>query len=344
MKRGEYILLGWSACMAIAVTGCPSTDIAHLVRVREGTFAFEQKWWDRTVEYVQILTQEESPDSARPMLPGRFGPCRDVTDDDLKSYGPYTTAWAIRAVAPVSARDFRLIPGQIPDHFEQVVPESPEVFVPVDGRVYYIMGCLHPLDADSVSMAIPWIPGNGTGVAEAGRTIEVEGPFRHEPSGMVFPAQVAAFTRVEIQLYDTEGHDAGVGYALPSLTEPIIVTVYVFPAPSLAAGARRTPSFDEDYEATTREIARGQSGRTLVAEQDIVRHHNGKACPGRMATYDYEGSFAHFEGQIRTHLYLFGPFEGTWFIKYRITHPRKVDASERIGEFMDQWVWTIGSS
>ena len=92
MKRGEYILLGWSACMAIAVTGCPSTDIAHLVRVREGTFAFEQKWWDRTVEYVQILTQEESPDSARPMLPGRFGPCRDVTDDDLKSYGPYTTA------------------------------------------------------------------------------------------------------------------------------------------------------------------------------------------------------------------------------------------------------------
>ncbi len=136
----------------------------------------------------------------------------------------------------------------------------------------------------------------------------------------------------------------GVGYDLSSHTEPVSVTVYVYPMPPAEMKGAEAPSFDDVFKAAAREIEMLHSTATRVTQQPVTHRYGDNVCPGRMATYDYDGSFAGFQGAIRTHLYLFGPLDGTWLIKYRITHPKDVDASERIEEFIGQWTWTIGDS
>ncbi len=191
MKRVEYVLVILLFCLSVCGLGCPSHDLVYPVLVQERTFGFQPKWWDKTVEYARVVVREDSEEPNQAESFGLIGSCRGASNRELESFGPYRTVWAVRATAPVLARDFRLVPGLVPDQFEQVIPETPEVFVPVDGQLYYVMTCLAPLDDKSLSFAVPWIPGQEVPLPDMDEATKTEEPFRHAPSGMVFPGASA---------------------------------------------------------------------------------------------------------------------------------------------------------
>ncbi|MBN1360843.1 MAG: hypothetical protein JW993_09635 [Sedimentisphaerales bacterium] len=330
MKQLKLVTVAALVSVVVLLAGCPAQEMAHPVLVQNGVFGFEPKWWSKSVAHVQVLTKDESvvggPDTV-----ALIGSCSDATVEQMQSLAPFATVWAVRATEPVSARDFRLVPGHVPDGFEQVIPPDAQPFEPVPGRTYFITVCLEPADERFYSLGVRWTPGQAGDVALTGARLHVEGPFRHAPSGMIFPVEVARFRRGEIRSYDADGRDVGVGYDLSSMTEPITATVYVFPMPA-GEPTEDPPSFQELFEATVNEITTLHATARLVTQQEVSVPAAGGACPGRMAVFEYHGTFGKTRGDFRTYLYLFEPLKDTWLVKYRFTCPARVDASERIDE------------
>jgi hypothetical protein len=133
--------------ISFLLAGC--RDVVYPVPIKgsANTFGFERKWWDRNVVNLKVLTSDQaSMPNEEPHFPGWIGPCHE--SEDFGQAPSFTTVWQIRATREISARDFKVIPGIVPDGFEQVIPES-ERFCTRIGESYYILVCLEPID-DSV--------------------------------------------------------------------------------------------------------------------------------------------------------------------------------------------------
>lgn len=59
----------------------------------------------------------------------------------------------------------------------------------------------------------------------------VTGTWKHGPSGHVFLASAAGWERTNVDRYDVEANDIGVGYGLETPHGPALLTIYVFPPP-----------------------------------------------------------------------------------------------------------------
>jgi hypothetical protein len=331
--------------LALFGTGCPM-EMARPVLVEDGVFGFEPRWWSKNVAHVQILTRDAASASQASTPMAWIGPCGSGAD--IKDSPPFTTQWAARAVTPVSARDFRLIPGQTPTGFEQVLPADGGTFTPVASETYYILVCLEPVAENFGSLAAIWTPGQVTNAPWI-QNMEVAGPFTHEASGMGFPTEIGWFKRTDLHRYDSQSLDVSAGYLLPSRREPVIATVYVYPIP--ADHAARSPdgridpgrSLRAHYEETIRQIRKAHdSARVIVvSEQDTAHDYQGRKYVGRAAVFEFEGPWAGSTEPLRSYLYLFGPIAERWMIKYRFTHPQRVNGSEDVQEFLRQYTWTL---
>ncbi len=147
--------MGFLPFLFIFLAGCSSQQMAYPVLVQDDTFGFARTWWDKSVVYVQILTKDESVVGVSDM-PALVSPCGGATVEQMQSLGPFTTEWAVRAVRPLTAKEFRLIPGHVPDGFEQIIPTDGQPFTPVQGQTYFIMVCLEPMDEKIYSLGVPW--------------------------------------------------------------------------------------------------------------------------------------------------------------------------------------------
>jgi hypothetical protein len=140
------------------LTGCRTIEIAYPVLVQENTFGFQSQWWDKNVVYVQIFIKDGSSTENETDLPSLIGPCSNAAKSLMADWSPFTTVWLVQTDNPVSAKDFRLIPGLIPKGFEQIIPDPSENFKPNPTQDYFIMVCLEPVNERFYSIGIKWTP------------------------------------------------------------------------------------------------------------------------------------------------------------------------------------------
>ncbi len=140
------------------IAGCPeSVDIVYPIQLEDSRLGLEQKWSDKRVVQLKILTCLNNPrHKGKPVIPAWFGPCKEA--DDFGDIPDFECVWHIRATAEVLAKDFRFIPGIVPSGFEQVLPNGYKRFNPIKGRIYFLLICLDPIDDSVYSIGKQWIP------------------------------------------------------------------------------------------------------------------------------------------------------------------------------------------
>ena len=176
-----------------------------------------------------------------------------------------------------------------------------------------------------------------------------DGAYAHEKSGMTFPVAVGYFYRSLVQRYDQDGLDVSVGYDLHSSRYNIAVTVYVYPAPPLvsigsppeATASARTFLAKREFEARKQEVMLSHPGGPLIEDTEISIPIGGTRRVGRMATFEYEQSFAGQFQPVRSHLCMFSFVGGKWTLKYRITYPKSLAAAREIDTVLQGVPWNV---
>ncbi len=335
MKLLPILHTAITVSLLMFIAGCPTVKMAYPVRTAIDTFGFEPKWNNKQVCFVQILTKDDSPEAKRFELPALIGPCCDIPMTDTNYLSPFNVVWAAKATKSVPVEDFFIVPGVIPNGFEQIIPNSFEKFIPIKGQQYYILVCLEPVEDRFYSLGTAWSPGQDIqDLLRDTKVIEADAPYRHIPSGMMFPVEVGSFKRGEIRHYVSEGLNVGVGYNLENPHRPIAATVYVYPMISTASPDNLRFNFEE----AKRTISLLHKNAKLVKENPATLKQSGATYSGFMASFEYEDKFAGFYQPVTSHLYLFCDKNGKWEIKYRFTHPKDVDASQNIEEFMNNLI------
>jgi hypothetical protein len=64
--------------------------------------------------------------------------------------------WRLIAPTPVKAKGFKLVIGEVPDGFTQMIPPPGEVFIPTPGQEYYLAVALKK-DSETKWETIKWV-------------------------------------------------------------------------------------------------------------------------------------------------------------------------------------------
>lgn len=169
----------------------------------------------------------------------------------------------------------------------------------------------------------------------------------HRESGISFPQRVGDLQRTRVVRYDKDGRDVSANYDSTDRLLRLFATVYVYPAPPLTVigsppevvAQARSGLAEREFARNKLEILRNQSGAKLIEEREATHSEGGKTHHGAVAIYEYNYSFGGPEVPVRSYLYLFCNVDGKWSIKYRFTHPRDVDGTATIEEFLQSFKW-----
>lgn len=148
--------------------------------------------------------------------------------------------------------------------------------------------------------------------------------YVHSGTGFRFPALVGEFRRAQIDKYNSEETDVGVGYNLYSAEKQIAVTVFVYPAPP-AQGAARAAACEDQFRSVKSDIEKAHAGARLVEETSAPSPMPDRAETGLKAIYRFSGVFAGVEQPLQSEADLFCYVSGPWFIAYRTTAPANLD-------------------
>ena len=157
----------------------------------------------------------------------------------------------------------------------------------------------------------------------------------HREAGIVFPETVAGLPCVEVRTYDAKGLDVSAVYALLDVSNPVVVTVYVYPASKLTsigspadvvATARRRLT-DAHFEQVKREVVKRHPDASLLADTEATMVFRGESLYGRSATFTARDPSAGRTQWIMTHAEVFA--FGKWVIKFRVTHPASTEGSAK---------------
>ena len=115
----------------------------------------------------------------------------------------------------------------------------------------------------------------------------------HDKANIVFPETVAGFPRGQIHTYDPEGRDMSVGYDMADASNPIAITVYVYPGPRLVSIGSpanviviaRKRHTDNHFEEVKQEILERRPSPSLVSDQETAIQFRGQPLYGRSATF-----------------------------------------------------------
>jgi len=167
------------------------------------------------------------------------------------------------------------------------------------------------------------------------------GEMAHAASGILFPEHVLGFARGQIRAYDSSGRDVSVGYDLVDPQNPVVITVYVYPAPKLTSIGSpadvvetvRRKLTDNHFQGVKAEIMRSHPQASLLSERQTAMQFQGQSLYGRSARFKSRERFAHRTQPVISHAEVFA--FGKWLIKFRITHPTESEdeAKHSIDEF-----------
>lgn len=148
--------------------------------------------------------------------------------------------------------------------------------------------------------------------------------YVHRGTGFSFPAAVGEFRRAQIEQYNPEGTDVGVGYNLYSADKQIAVTVFVYPAPRVIGAAQRSACNDE-FRSVKSDIEKAHAGARQLQEEAMPSPMPARQETGEKAVYEFGGNFAGIDQPLRSEADLFCYVSGPWFVAYRTTAPAKLD-------------------
>lgn len=175
--------------------------------------------------------------------------------------------------------------------------------------------------------------------APAQGPIETPGTVSHRAADAHFPERVGDFRRANAFQYDAAGEDMSASYALARGGDRLLVTVYVYPASRLTAGA--SPA--QQCEGEFRDVADAVTARNPTARQT-----DRQAAPAvadvepsltHRATFQMRANFAGEEQPVRSEAYLYCFVGGDWLVKYRATSDASFDASADIEAFIRAGPW-----
>jgi hypothetical protein len=58
---------------------------------------------------------------------------------------------------------------------------------------------------------------------------------------------------------------------------------------------------------------------------------------GRIAVFEYDAVFANSPMRVRSYLYMFPYVNEKWTIKYRVTHPSRLDLTSEVESFISSF-------
>jgi hypothetical protein len=126
--------------------------------VTRNGFTVDPRFGDKYVVHVEFLIKDKTVE--KPNLVTYIGPCNGGMIADMDDSTPFRCVWAIEATTPISAKEFVLIPGIIPDGFEQLIPNKENQFIPSKGQEYHVLICLDPVEDSDYIIGQKWTSQN----------------------------------------------------------------------------------------------------------------------------------------------------------------------------------------
>jgi len=149
--------------------------------------------------------------------------------------------------------------------------------------------------------------------------IHVAGTYEHPASGLRFPEQVGGFRRAEINQFDRDGLNIGVGYNYEEADASIALTVYVRRPLVLEKG--ELASLGHQFAIERYVIHQYHRDVSEVWSQDVEISDSDRSFPGYAAEFHYNEFFNFAERDVVSFLYLFD--RDGWVVKYRITYAER---------------------
>jgi len=177
--------------------------------------------------------------------------------------------------------------------------------------------------------------------------VAAQGDWRLEPSGMVFPAELAGFQRVTVARVSQTQPDAAVSYNLTGEAGPMAATLYLSRAPILptvglspdAVAGARARACRAEFETAKRDISALHATR-LLEERTVSLRKNARLRRGRLAVLAYPANFAGRRQPLRTDLADFCFAGDDWSLQFQFTYPEGLDGETRLAAFLQALAWT----
>jgi hypothetical protein len=170
--------------------------------------------------------------------------------------------------------------------------------------------------------------------------IQGQGDYTHVSSGIELPPEVGDFKRVRMRSYDASTKNISAEYELKSMGfKAALITVYIYPVAMIGYGDK--VSLNDHFEQVKKALLDIYPDAAEIAEGTITIGQPWGPVTGSALTFDYKSKRKKEFGKklCNSRAYLFE--HGPWFIKYRITYPKKnhskVDG--KINEFMHSLTW-----
>ncbi len=170
------------------------------------------------------------------------------------------------------------------------------------------------------------------------QSIHVSGDYKQESTGLTFPEIIQNFRRVALTRFDEKAMNIGVGYN--HLEMPIVLTLYSYPAPEVLSigsppeviAAAKKVLFDNAYEENKQSILVAHPNSQFISEES----YTVSGMDGMYALFTYSENFAGSFQKVSSRLYLFQ--RGDALIKYRISTPESINATNEINQFITNFV------
>ena len=178
--------------------------------------------------------------------------------------------------------------------------------------------------------------------------VQADGPYRHEPSGMVFPAQAAGFNRTRVAHFAADGSDAAVAYDLVTAKGDVAATVYLHRAPRLAtvgmppdaAAAEQDRACRGELSRRTAEMLRNHLDPSPPRTRAISVVTGGATREGVLVQSTYAAALANGAQRVRTELALFCRAGPGWTLEFRYSFADAMQADDRNAAFMGALDWS----
>jgi hypothetical protein len=174
------------------------------------------------------------------------------------------------------------------------------------------------------------------------KPIPASGLYVHAASRFSFPETFGDFRRVDINQYDDDGLDVGVGYDRELAGGQIALTLYVMPHRTDEHG--KVLSLAQRFEIERRNIVAHHEKVTLTHPWTPPQTVNGEPTRGYAAAFRYAETFETHRQELESLLYLFELDQ--WVVKYRIIYPvaQRLNANQLAQQFVANFRWRSGGS
>ena len=191
--------------------------------------------------------------------------------------------------------------------------------------------------------------GLGSAASAQPRSIDQPGDVAHPTAGTHFPEQVGEFVRSDVMQYDEVGTDVSASYNLVRGGDRLLISVYVYPAPTLrsAPGSERTADVARANMCRQEMTSVGQVIENHPQYSGARRLEDGVAPamegvgPGLnlRSVHSFTGPFSGREQTVRSETDLYCFVGDRWLVKYRASSNAGFDASEAIETFIRNGPW-----